>query len=625
MPFSRMRPEDPQSASTDSATGGSDASFSATLDQLLVEAAIQRPEADALIGDFGSMSYADLLIRAQNVALILKRRGIGPGNFVAVLMTQTPSAITAIVGIILTGAAYVPIHSDLLLADAAKTSIAQAGVSLLLRDSVAFSLPLTSADLRRTGIPVLDVSRMEQETMPSSTEIQLPSITADVPAVRFLLDGSNQGHVTVSHRSIARLVSDRYFQFGSGATFLLRSPDRPPLQHPSLFELWGSLLQGASLALAAVESFADPTFADWAARKDVSILCLTVDRTREAIDLTPNLFATLHCLVIENDGRSGAIPSSYIEWLQREYPRLQIIYVYGTQKTAGYATVYRVLTGYTAQADLPIGLPLDGSQARIVDDQLEPVSNGDIGQLVLLGDCVASHASVVVHASSGMLLTGERARERTDGLIELQGHLEPQLVANTRARTFDNADIEALLSGHKHVREVAVVTEADRHGKPQIVAFIAMEQQSSATSPEFEESLKGLLPLAAQPEVIHYLEVIPRDARGRVDRFALQQTLRKESESSTQADSSLQEILPFVRSLWLRLLRRNFVGYEEDFFAAGGNQVQMIRMHSELNRKFPGAISMAQLSVLSTMRNICEHLLAHVADARRSNFAQRGA
>jgi non-ribosomal peptide synthetase component F len=620
LPLSTMRLEHTQTPPADFAGGGTGASSLATIGQLLIEAAIQCPEADALIGNFGSMTYADLLIRAQNVALVLKRRGIGPGNFVGILMTQTPSAITAIAGITLTGAAYVPVHPHLLQAAASADSITQTGVSLLLWDSEVLSL--TSIDLRRAAVPALDVSRIEQETMPSSTEIQLPMISMDEPAARFLQE--TPGYVTVSHRSIARLVSARIFNLGSGATFLLRPYILPSMQHPSLFELWGSLLQGASLVIAAADHREDSTSADWIARKGVSILCLGVARVQEAIDLTPTLFAGLHTLVIENDGRSGAVPPSRIEWLQREYPRLQIVIVYSTGSTAGYATAYRVPPQFKGQTELPIGLPLDGSQARIVDDQLEPLRKGEMGQLVLTGDCVALHSTGATQ-SPGMLLTGERACLRADGLLELHGHFEPQLVIDSRARAFENADIEAMLSGQKHVREAAVVNGVDRNGKSQIVAFIAMDQQDPTITGPFEESLKGLLPLAARPSAVRYVEVIPRDAQGAIDRSALQQRWKKESESATHADSPQQEILQFVRSLWLRLLRRNFIGYEEDFFAAGGTQVQMIRMHSELNRRFPGAISMAQLSVLSTMRNICEHLLDHAADARRSRLAQRGA
>ncbi len=626
MPFSGMHQDGSCSPTPKFAGAPGGASDPATLDQLLVEAAIQCPEADALIGDFGSMTYADLLIRAQNVALVLKRRGLGAGNFVGILMTQTPSVITAIAGIILSGAAYVPIQPDFLERPAFADSIAQAAVSLLLWDSVAFSSSPKSFDLRGAGVPILDVARMEQETMPSSTDIQLPSITGEAAAARFLVDGPHRGHVTVSHRSIARLVAAGFLEFSASTTFMLRPFARPSLQQPSLFELWGSLLQGASLALAPDGLVDTPAFSAWIARKGVNTLCLTVARTQQAIDLSPQLSSNLQSLVIEYDGRSGGISPSRIEWLQREYPRLNIAYVYSTEQTAGYATAYRVPAGYKVQADVPIGLPLAGSQARIIDDQLEPVRKGEMGQLVLVGDCVASsYAAVATEAFAGLLLTGERARVRADGLLELHGHLEPQLVVNTHQPAFDNADVEAMLSGQKHVREAAVVTGVDRHGKPRTTAYIAMDQQDPLASSQFEESLKALLPLAAQPSAVRYVDEMPRDEEGDIDRSALQQQLKKESESSTPHNTSQQEILEFVRSLWLRLLRRNFIGYEEDFFAAGGTQVQMIRMHSELNRRFPGAISMGQLSVLSTMRNICEHLLDYIANTRRSSLARRGA
>lgn len=611
---------------------GSGAAALVTLGQLLVEASIQCAEADALIGDFGSMTYADLLIRAQNIAVVLRRRDIGPGSFVGILMTQSPPAIAAIAGIILAGAAYVPIYPDLLQSTGVQKLISHSGVCLVLWDGRASTVSPFSIDLRRSGLPTLDVCRIEQDLMPSSIEAQFPAVSADAPAARIF--ASSTEYVTVSHRSLVRLAAlAASLSLGSAETFLLEPPAHASVRHPAsprppLFELWASLLRGSSLAIAPQADLDATEFADWIARKGVTVLSLTVSRANRFIDRSPRFLSALRCLVIENDGKTGNISPSRVAWLQQEYPLLQVVHVYSTDKTAGYATAYRVPANYEAQGDLPIGLPLEGSQARIVNELLEPVRPGEMGQLALLGDCVASFTDLNLKSeggTDGVYLTGERARLRADGLLELHGHLEPQLVLDGRARAFESEDVEAMLAGQKHVRDAAVVTGHDRNGNTQTVAFIAMDQAHAGDASRFEGSLKELLPTAAQPSVVRYLEEMPRTADGEIDRFALEQEWKKESERSQQGDILQQEILHFVRSLWLRLLHRNFVDYEDDFFAVGGTRVQMIRMHSELNRKYPGAISMGQLAVLRTMRNVCEHLRDYVAHARRADLTRRGA
>ncbi len=633
MPLPSTQLKELQTRASRIAADGMRAFALVTLGQLLVEASIQCAEADALIGDFGSMSYADLLIRAQNIALVLKRRDIGPGNFVGVLMTQSPSAIAGIAGIILSGAAYVPIYPELLQSPNIPDLVRHAGVCLVLWDGPAAAAMPSSIDLRRVGVPALDVSRVEQELMPSSTESKFPDVLADAPAARIFTGYAE--YVTVTHRSIISLsrLADT-LSLGADETFLMQLPARTSLHHPapprpSLFELWASLLHGSSLAITSQDDLDSTAHADWVARKGVTVLCLSVSRANQLIDRSPRLLSALRCLVIENDGRSGSMSPSRVAWLQQEYPLLQIVHVYCTEKTAGYATAYRVPPDYQAQGDLPIGFPLKGSQADIVNDQLEPVRAGEMGQLVLMGDCVSlfkdSNIVTSEDSSLGVYLTSERARLRADGLLELHGHLEPQLVKDNRPRAFESADVEAMLAGQKHVREAAVVAGHGRNGNPQMVAFVAMDQVNAGGTAPFEGSLKEILPPAAQPSAVRYLEEMPRNADGEIDRFALEHEWKKESERSQQGDALQQEILQFVRSLWLRLLRRNFVGYEEDFLAAGGTQVQMIRMHSELNRRYPGAISMGQISVLRTMRNVCEHLFDHVANSRRGRLARRGA
>ena len=223
----------------------------ATIEQLLVEAAIQCPEADALIGTFGTLSYADLLIRAQNIALVLRQQGVGPGSFVGVAMDQSPVMITSVVGILLAGAAYVPLGRDLQQDEQALRSIRASGMSLILCDR---SYGSGSCLLWSEFGKVLDASRMEQQTMPSSAETHLPEITPD-SAAAVLFRRSSEARpgeagvgVIVPHRAIARLVAaNSLIRFHANETFLLHPA---AATRTSLLEFWGSLLHGSTLALA---------------------------------------------------------------------------------------------------------------------------------------------------------------------------------------------------------------------------------------------------------------------------------------------------------------------------------------------------------------------------------------
>jgi non-ribosomal peptide synthetase component F len=571
-----IRLDEPGTEPGMSPPGGASPIPATMLDHLLVEAAIQCPEADALVGDFGRLTYADLLIRAQNIAVVLKRHGVGSGHCVAVAMTTSPVILTAIAGIVLAGAAYVP-----LAATGSSTLLRKVranGVSILLWDG---SDPLAQRNLCESwkGLgTLLDASRMEQETMPSSGETHLNPISPDATAVLFVDADGERESVRATHRSLARMVSagrvistaDRLMKFDAGETFLL-DPGDP--RRSGLFHLWGSLLHGACLALAP-EALTPAQFAEWIRWHGVSVLSLPVARVAECVDRAPETFSHLRALFIETDGKTGAIAPQRIEWLQKHYPGLRIVHTYSTECVAGYATAYRIPENYKAQAAVPIGLPLQGLQVGILGPARQPVRAGEIGELVFTG---------VDGGEDKPCFTGERARMRADGLLELHGHAQPltSLLATSTAAI----PVEA--------REAATADER-------------------TTQPLTPETNFKKLPTPHTPSENRAIEVVSRESNSDHDQLL-------------NAERYHEKVLEQVRSLWLRLLRRNTIGYEEDFFEAGGTRVQLIRMHAELNRRFPGAITMRELAVLTTIRKIYEHLVTDAADKSESTLVRRGA
>jgi hypothetical protein len=559
-----------------------------------VEAAIQCPEADAVMSDFGSLTYADLLIRAQNIAVVLKRHGIGSGHLVGIARTQSPAFITAIAGVILAGAAYVPLE-HLLLQAAELRRVRANGISLILFDGSSAPSERFLEAWKSLGM-TLDVSRIEQETMPSSTEMKISAIEPSATAA-LLLD-TNSGAARVTHRRIARLCSGNGpLHYGPGETFLL------PTSASGLFELWCSLLHGASLALAPEQELAPMAFAEWTRRLGVSVLCLPVARVHEYIDQAPEVFARLRHLVIESDGRSGVISPQRVEWLQRHHSMLKIVHTYTTKKIAGYATAYGVPAHYRAQSALPIGRALAGLHDSILDRTGQPVRAGEIGELAFSGEDLCDEA---------ICLTGERARRRMDGLLELHGHTEPQLLPVSNARV-----ASAGFVAEKKASEVLVAEDFDHQSREQLDHFFApdpnqhQENQTDERPAEAQKIETSITPALTTTTTTY-------------DRLAVQQR-KKDNEQAASPERSHEKILEQIRSLWLRLLRRNSIGYEEDFFEAGGTQVQMIRMHAELNRKFPGSITMGQLSVLTTIRKIYEHLVTNAAERDSNGLIQRGA
>ncbi len=670
----------PKHGSVERRAESGDAASGTTLPQLLIEAAIQSPESDAVVGTFGILCYGELLIRAQNIAVALRRHRVGPGALVGVTMEQSPVTITSIIGILLAGAAYVPLTSDLLHDKAALTRIHAGGMKVVLCDS---SYGSTSCSTWRELGTVLDASRMEQDIMPASEETFLPAVSPDsTAAVLFRhAKGEDTVGVMISHRAIARLAFAKDIVAASaGETFLL---------HPSangraaLLELWCCLLQGATMALAVDGPLSIDSLSLSIRQHGVTTLCLPVSVVHDFLDHDPRVFAPLHTLIIENDGRSVLLPQRLVQLLAA-CPELHVVSTYGTLETSGYATSFAAPADYEPQAAVPLGIPIEGMKAYILDrgnpvrpgnpetlpqwmksdlpgvetpvsleDKLHQVKPGELGELAFGGDGVslgylsdpAATASQFIQPlevgsdqQSLIFLTGEQARVRSDGLLELHGRADrharklPAIVESPvrPATAFTPADVEVMLVGQQRVRDAVVTEQIDMHGTRRNVAYVQMEPPTAKTPSEreaqaiLEDSMRSVLPPEAMPTVFYYVESIPRDSHGQLDKVQLQQRWKRASERSLYEDPSQQDILEQVRSIWARLLQRT-PGYDEDFFEAGGSQVQMIRLHVELNRRFPGAITMANLSVLTTIRKIYEHLVSIGAQSSREKLVQRGA
>jgi hypothetical protein len=142
------------------------------------------------------------------------------------------------------------------------------------------------------------------------------------------------------------------------------------------------------------------------------------------------------------------------------------------------------------------------------------------------------------------------------------------------------------------------------------------------------EHLESHLPRESQPAALILLPRIPLDAAGKPDRIRL--TEQCEAVLRRYTPTPPPEVQPgrqadVVRSIWQRLLHRMQVDLDEDFYASGGTSVQRIRLYAELNQRFPGAFTMADLRSLNTIRKVIEHLNSDVARERMLAFEHRGA
>jgi hypothetical protein len=163
-----------------------------------------------------------------------------------------------------------------------------------------------------------------------------------------------------------------------------------------------------------------------------------------------------------------------------------------------------------------------------------------------------------------------------------------------------------------------------RDGTSGTCAFVSLQSPSADAEQSIRAHILKHVPEHCRPAFLLILPTLPVDARGRLDRERLLEQGTPYTGKAPQPDES-PRIVDQVRGVWQRLLHRMHVGLDDDFFAAGGTSVQMIRLHAELNRRFPGAITMADLSALRTIRKVLEHLGSAAIRDRMVALQKRGA
>lgn len=613
-----------------------DLPFRGTLDVLFLESTVLWASSTALLGEEGRLSYSDLMVRAQNVAAVLRGKGMRPGDLVGVVGLRTFSSISGIVGILLAGGVYVPFDVHGQSAEKLTRQLDESAVRLLVTDqsdAAGVSLPWAHR------VTVIDASSLEREFMPLFREVKLPQrLPEDPAAVVFSAEGRG---VLVTHAGIVRLVTaGTLMEFRSSDTVLLHAGTQ---EHLFQMELWGPLLAGGTVALAPQSGtgampaheyarvmrryrvsgiYARPALLEELAREPLAPL----DQVQQA--------------VVDAAEMDAAIPEGALrDRMSTREHALRVTGGLGAAETTSYAVSVRVNVEQAGRTE-----PVAGSDTMVVLPDGHEAKPGALGALAITGDALA--IGYLGQPEATLAAFAEAQRENNEKLrcfrLPVQatrladGSLltGPAAVAaaaavkSSDARVGSAEEIEALLLKHPLVREcVALSSVPGEHG---VCAFATLKQgEDPRAERTLREYLESHLPREAQPGALILVSRIPLDATGKPDRAELtrqcEAVLRRFGPGSATAETRPQKQLDVVRGIWQRLLHRMQVDPDEDFYASGGTAVQRIRLYAELNQRFPGAFTMMELRSLNTIRKVVDHLNSDAVRERMLAAEHRGA
>ncbi|HKX29145.1 MAG TPA: amino acid adenylation domain-containing protein, partial [Blastocatellia bacterium] len=552
----------------------------------MFEAQVRRnPQAPAISGENGHLTYGELNAGANQLAHHLKSRRVGPGALVGICLEPSPEMMIAIFGILKAGGAYVPLDP----------AYPKERLALLLEDSGALALVTRKRFLgqlpAQTGETLILLDADQKTLAQESTENPEVEIKPSDLAYVIYTSGSTgrPKGVLIEHRQVSRLFTstEQCFHFGERDVWTLFHSYAFDF---SVWEIFGALLYGGRLV----------TVPYWVARNPEAFYRLLIDEQVTVLNQTPSAFRQL----MQAERAAGVDPrlnlrliifggealelASLKPWFDRHpETRPQLVNMYGITETTVHVT-YRPLTARdTEWSSSRIGTPIPDLRLYILDPEMQLVPVGVTGELYVGGAGVARgylnreelnrerFVPDPFRPGERIYKTGDLGRWLANGEAEYQGRIDEQV--KIRGFRVELGEIASAMRTHPDVKDALVVQQAmgEPAGASQLVAYfipsapVADGSQEAKQRTELRVYLAHKLPDHMIPAVFMPVESFPLTPNGKIDKRALplpSEAPAAATENYVPPRNAAEELLARI---WAEILGLKQVGVYDNFFELG--------------------------------------------------------
>lgn len=588
-----------------------DVSHSAVLHEIFERQANLRSSQPALRFGSGIVTYGELDREANQLARLLRARGVGRSAHVALWLPRSRDLYVALLAILKSGAAYVPIDQ----------SCPPDRAAFILTDCQAHALIATSD--RAAQVPGFIGQIIVPEILGSEIALQSvdrvtrddTGITPDDVCYVIYTSGSTgkPKGVEIEHRSVCHLVraesqifqvqpADRVYQ-GFSIAF-----------DASIEEIWLAFASGATLVPATSDmERAGPVLSRLLVEAGVTVLsCVPT-----LLSILEEDIPTVRLLILGGE----ACPASLVaRWCK---PGRRFFNTYGPTEATVIATYVECLPGQP----VTIGRAVPGYHVDVRDEQMRPLPPGVAGELCISGPGLArgylgrpelTREKFVCALTNGaevparVYRSGDLARWTADGQLEFLGRLDSQV--KIRGFRVELSEIEAALLQCPGIQSAAVTLREDTPGLQQLVAYVVTREPDRFDEEEIRCRVRAHLPAYMIPSIFERLDALPMLPSGKMDRksLPLPRSRCTESRRIVAPRSPLEQE---IAAVWQNLFSHALVSVRDDFFLdLGGHSLLAARMVSELRRQAP----LQELSMLDVYRHPTIEGLAAEFERRQS-------
>lgn len=591
--------------------GLSGAGQNVDLVRCFAEVAASQPDATAVSDGSSSLTYAELGRRSAVLAQELRGRGVQAEDRVAIYLRRSVDTFVAMLGILKAGGAYVAIDQRL---PAARrdlmVSVGQAKIVLVDPDWIGEPVIEGVAVLPWGSTPATD-SALDDDAAASLQDsaacVLFTSGSSGTPKGVVLTHGNLVGFARNSSLpSLSR--TDRVGQVSSLSFDAFH------------FEAWCSLTQGAEVVvLPSIVELLGMDIQREIRRRQITAMLVPTMAVNQVLRVDSEAFASLRIL---HTGGDVLLPDACRELLASSFTG-QFFNLYGPTETTTACTAYPAASIEADCVNVPIGRPLDGVGIRVLDQELNEVEDGVVGELFVAGvgvgrgyvgapSLTAQKFRPDPYGPPGtrMYATGDLARRGHDGLLEFMGRADHQV--KIRGYRVEPGEVERTLCRHADVRDAAVVACGDGEDRQLVSLLVAHDDDLKLAS--LREWVVKELPDYMVPAAFIVVPEVPANAHGKRDVEAigvLVEGFRRRRDAHVPAATDDER---FLARLWEEMLSVEQVGRTDDFFDLGGHSLLAFRMQRRIKRDLKVNLDFSQILDNSSLMD----LAALIAMTRRT-------
>jgi amino acid adenylation domain-containing protein len=569
------------------------------LEELFARVA-ETPDAVAVQDGDLRLTYRALVAHAAGLASRLAEQGVGQDRVVAVYADRSAELVVGELAVLLAGAAYVPLDPAHPIARISELLALSGAAAVISTEPLA-----AAAALSGNTVFVVDLT-----VPPPTAPVGPPPAAHDAALAYVIFTSGSTGRpkgVAVSHASLANLMrwhQHSYRLSRQDRTTLLVSPGFDV----SVWDTWPTLATGGTLVVPPAEVRTSPAdLVDWLADEQITVTFLPTPLADAVLDEVWPAHTVLRIMHCGGSAMQRGVPAGL---------PFTLVNVYGPAEGTVTVTTASVLPG--GPVPPPIGLPNEGLRCYVLDG-LDPVPDGEAGEMCIAGPCVArgylgdprttagSFVPDIVAAGERMYRTGDKVRRGPDGVFEYLGRFDDQ----TKIRGFriEPGEVAAVLRQHASVRDAVVVAERSGHPDARLIGYVVAD----ATPAELIEFAGVRLPGYMVPSAIVVLPALPMTPNGKVDRAALPAPDRAAAGLTdtvaphrTPTEAALADIVS-------RLIGISQVGADDNFFALGGNSLLVGRLAAQIASRLHTEVSVRELFEASTVAAVAAVIDQRVA------------